>query len=451
MYEFKHSNMEFSKDGSFDEVLALDRYAVSVYDGFEKGDTVVFPSRLEDFGAKQVGEIISVEDESVFVLDRKGRTHNVEKEVLAKPLETKPVELWERWAFGGASIEKDEIREKIESDMRWLFDGYRYSLGGRIQLMLGQEYVTGKKAPLTAYNCFVIESPKAVDGNKEQFLEVVDKAFYEASIMRRGGGVGLNVSHINTISGTNVGKYTIVLEDGHLDSNEFVERIDKDKFKGVFTSTSLENILKDKSVYVITADDSVDGLFDNMKELVEVAYSNQYSHIAVDFTNLRGRNTIVKGVNGRSSGAVSWAELFALVINLLQKDKIDNVDFAEIYSTITNLIEQGGSRRGALMLVNNVDNKNIFKFIQRKKTAGFLEGANISVGMTDSFMEKVIKDKELKAVSNETELWDMLIESAWDSAEPGIIWMERYNKESNSNYYNEIEATNPCGKLFASR
>lgn len=450
MYEFKHKDMKFSKDGSFDEVLALDRYSVSVYEGFNVGDTVVFPSRLEDHGAKQVGEIIEFEDNFLVVLDRKNRKHKVESEVVAKPLETEPAQMWERWAKGGASIENDDIREKIENDMRWLFDGYRYSLGGRIQLMLGQEHVTGKKAPLTAYNCFVIESAQSVKGDKEQFLEVVDKAFYEASIMRRGGGVGTNISHINTVSGASKNKkYTIVLKDGHPDSNEFIERIEKDKFEGVYTSTMSGNLAEENG-HIIVMHDSVDGLFKNMKKLINVAYKDD-KDIYLDFSNLRGRNAIVKGVNGRSSGAVSWAELFVLIINLLQQDKIDNVDFAEIYSTITNLIEQGGSRRGALMLVNNIDNENIEKFIQRKKTAGFLEGANISVGMNDAFMENVIRYKEGATSDNpsrdkkDNEIWDMLIESAWESAEPGILWLERYNKESNSNYYNTIEATNPCG------
>ena len=433
--------MEYSKDGSFDEVLALDRYVVSEYDGFEKGNTVVFPSRLdEDYNSKQVGVIESVSDNNITAIDRKGRTHTVEDNVVSKALETKPSQLWERWSKGAASVEPEAVRDGIEDDFRWLFDGYRYSPGGRIQLMLGQEHVTGEKAPLTAYNCFVIESPEEVDGDKEQFLEVLDKAYYEASIMRRGGGVGLNIGHIKNTKGAPKKKYTIHLDTNHDDSQEFLERIEKGKFKGVYTSTNKKEV--DSNTYIIAPEDSVDGLFEAMNILVENAYQ-EWENIIIDFSNLRPRNAVVKGVNGHSSGSVSWAELFVIIANLLQQDEIDNVDFAEIYSTITNLIEQGGSRRGALMLVNDIDNSNVKKFIQRKKTAGFLEGANISVGITDPFMDDV-KNQNPESL----EVWDLVIESAWGSAEPGIVWLDRANKESNSWYYNQLRATNPCGEQF---
>src|SRR5690606_20612471 len=114
-----------------------------------------------------------------------------------------PYQLWERWAKGGASVEKTQaLKEWFENELRWLFDGYRYSLGGRIQLMLGQEFVTGERANLTAYNCYVIRSPYTFEEAKKQFIDVVKVAFYEASIMRRGGGVGLNLSTINTVAGS---------------------------------------------------------------------------------------------------------------------------------------------------------------------------------------------------------------------------------------------------------
>lgn len=100
------------------------------------------------------------------------------------------------------------------------------------------------------------------------------------------------------------------------------------------------------------------------------------------------------------------------------------------------------------MLVCDDNNPNIIKFIERKKTAGYLSGANISVGVSDVFMAQV---KAAEAGSTKSEdlaakaIWDVIIESAWSSAEPGIIWMERYNNMSNSHFYNEglIVATNP--------
>src|SRR5690606_20139151 len=102
----------------------------------------------------------------------------------------------------------------------------------------------------------------------------------------------------------------------------------------------------------------------------------------------------------------------------------------------------------------NVDNENVLKFIQRKKLAGFLSGANISVGIDDEFMRQVLLGKEQIAehgvanleLRDKIHIWDTLIESAWSSAEPGIVYLERYNKESNSWYFHEIVATNPCGE-----
>lgn len=96
------------------------------------------------------------------------------------------------------------------------------------------------------------------------------------------------------------------------------------------------------------------------------------------------------------------------------------------------------------MLINSAENENIEFFIQRKKELGYLSGANISVGISDDFMQKV-KEQQKTGQGRELKLWNMIIEYAWKSAEPGVVFMERYNKESNSWYYSEIVATNPCG------
>ncbi|MEP6988819.1 MAG: LAGLIDADG family homing endonuclease, partial [Chloroflexota bacterium] len=163
----------------------------------------------------------------------------------------------------------------------------------------------------------------------------------------------------------------------------------------------------------------------------------------------------MKGVNGRSSGAVSWGAL---------------------YSFVTGLIEQGGSRRGALMLILNDWHPDVFDFINSKRKAGQVTNANISVGVSDKLMEavkadadwdlkfpdstdpeydevwdgdidtwaaaghQVIKYRTVKA----REIWNAIIESAWASAEPGVFFNERYNKMSNSQYFAPIICTNPC-------
>jgi ribonucleotide reductase alpha subunit len=264
------------------------------------------------------------------------------KEHLHKPLETKPSQLWSRWAKAAASVERGESNQKNwENKFRKLVDGYGYSLGGRIQLMLGQEYVTGERANLTAYNCYVVESPKAKETSIEQFKEVVRIAEKEASIMRRGGGVGGNISHINTVSGAKREKefFQFLLPKGHKDFSELQDRILLKKFESVIVVNELDKTIKNNSY--IEVGDSIEELFESLNEMVEKSFDSNIEQIVIDFSPLRHRNAIVKGVNGRSSGAVSWMELFELVAMLLQMDLVDNVDFAEVFSYITHLIEQG--------------------------------------------------------------------------------------------------------------
>lgn len=450
MYQFKYANMEFSKDGQLDELIALDRYVVSEFDNYEIGNTVVAIVD-ESNGTKKVGTVTGFDGDIFTIRDRLGEVFDVQKEHLQKPLEHKPAQMWDRWAKGAASVEKtDDLKREYESKFRKLVDGYGYSLGGRIQLMLGQEYLTGKKANLTAFNCFVVPSPQGKDTPLEQFKEVLYIAEKEASIMRRGGGVGTNISFVNEVTGSGKKKedFVFILPKEHKDYQELQDRMSLGKFNAV-TVNELPKTVSNHSF--IEVGDSMEELFEALGEMVDKAFDkNQKEPIVVDFGLLRHRNAIVKGVNGRSSGSVSWMELFVLFADLLQRDKIDNVDFAEIFSHIVHLIIQGGSRRGALMLVNNDDNPNIRKFIERKKTVGYLTGANISVGISDKFMA-VVKEAKSKKHPNSKEqealsLWNLLIESAHSSAEPGVIFLERYNKESNSWYFNPIEATNPCGE-----
>lgn len=452
LHPFKYKDMEFSKDGQLDELIALDRYAIQAYDDYRVGDTVIAIVD-ENMGTKKVGIIDGIlSDDEFKVKDRFGEIHIVTKELLQKPLETKPVQMWDRWAKGGASVEKtQELREYWENEYRWLFDGYRYSLGGRIQLMLGQEYVTGKKANLTAYNCYVIKSARAKTKPMDQFLEVLDTAEYEGNIMRRGGGVGTNISLINTVAGAGrtADFFQFVLPRTHKDYEELQDRKSLGKFTGVTNSD--EALPSSNTTIHIEVGDSVEELYTAMKQMTKEAYNKKIKNVVVDFTNIRHRNAIVKGVNGRSSGAVSWMELFVLIAQLLQQETIDNVEFAEIFSQIVHLIIQGGSRRGALMLICEDDNPNIRKFIERKTKSGYLSGANISIGVSDSFMERMERAKAGSKDPSDTEAgetWNLVISSAWSSAEPGIIWMERYNKMSNSNYYPEglIVCTNPCGE-----
>lgn len=177
--------------------------------------------------------------------------------------------------------------------------------------------------------------------------------------------------------------------------------------------------------------DSRGGIMESVTTMAEIMARG--GGVGVNLSSLRPKGSYVKGVNGTASGAVS---------------------FGGLYSYMTGLITQGGSRRGALMLVLDVDHPDIEDFITVKRTMGMITNANLSVGVSDSFMDAVKNDgewdlkwngkvyKTLKA----RELWDMICDSAWASGEPGVIFMERYNKLSNTKYFDKIISTNPCGE-----
>lgn len=182
--------------------------------------------------------------------------------------------------------------------------------------------------------------------------------------------------------------------------------------------------------------------------------------VGVNLSSIRPRYSHVLGVNGTSSGAVSWGELFDIE---------------------TGLIEQGGSRRGATMLMIWDWHPDVIEFIEAKsdkEKPHRFENTNMSVCISNAFMEAVESDGSWELVYPDTkheaydtewdgdisgwrakgypvvvyktirarEIWDRLIESAWASAEPGLHFLERSNDMSNSYYFEKLVATNPCGE-----
>ncbi|WP_430106776.1 adenosylcobalamin-dependent ribonucleoside-diphosphate reductase [Paenibacillus lautus] len=208
--------------------------------------------------------------------------------------------------------------------------------------------------------------------------------------------------------------------------------------------------------YVIPSPkDSRGGIMETLSEMTEIMARG--GGVGINLSSLRPRRAIVRGVNGSSSGAVSWGGLF---------------------SYTTGLIEQGGSRRGALMLMINDWHPDVEDFITVKQTMGQVTNANLSVCVSNDFMKAVKEDLDWELVFPDTtdpdydelwdgdldkwkkaghriipyktvkarEVWHTIIESAWKSAEPGVVFMEYYNQMSNSWYFNPIICTNPCGE-----
>ncbi len=154
--------------------------------------------------------------------------------------------------------------------------------------------------------------------------------------------------------------------------------------------------------------------------------------VGINLSTLRPRGSYIKTVNGTASGPCSWAQLYSVATG--------------------DVIQQGGSRRGALMIMLDDNHPDIEEFITVKRTAGKIEHANLSVCISDKFMEAVKEDadwdlvwqNEVKKTVRARHLWDLICKSAWESAEPGMVFMDRYNKESNTWYYENIRCVNPC-------
>ena len=224
----------------------------------------------------------------------------------------------------------------------------------------------------------------------------------------------------------------------------------------ILTGAGSDQALTYYNCYVIPSpEDSRGGIIETLSRMAEIM--SRGGGVGMNLSTLRPRYDYVKGVNGRSSGSVSWGSL---------------------YSFVTGLIEQGGSRRGALMLILNIWHPDVEEFISSKTEMGKITNANISVGITDDFMKAVEDDADWdfvfpdrtdpdydtlwngdlagwkaagKAVKTyktikAKNLWNKIIDSAWASAEPGLFFVDRSNQFSNSHYYAPLISTNPCGE-----
>jgi ribonucleoside-diphosphate reductase alpha chain len=226
----------------------------------------------------------------------------------------------------------------------------------------------------------------------------------------------------------------------------------------ILTAAGTDQQLTFYNCYVVPSPkDSRKGIVETLSQMMEIM--SRGGGVGINVSSLRARHSYVKGVNGRSSGSVSWGAL---------------------YSFVTGLIEQGGSRRGALMLILNCWHPDVIEFVASKREMGRITNANISVGITDKFMDAVHANADWDLVFPDTSdpdygqlwdgnldkwlaadkrvivhktvkaraIWDSIIESAWASAEPGVFFIERSNKMSNSWYYDAgyLGCTNPCGE-----
>ncbi|MBI2646276.1 MAG: ribonucleotide-diphosphate reductase subunit alpha, partial [Deltaproteobacteria bacterium] len=175
--------------------------------------------------------------------------------------------------------------------------------------------------------------------------------------------------------------------------------------------------------FVLPIEDSMDSIFETLKHTAIIQKSG--GGTGFNFSNLRPKNSTIKTTQGTSSGPLS---------------------FISVFNSVTDTIKQGGTRRGANMAILNVDHPDILEFIHSKETPGALTNFNISVAVTEEFMEQVKKNEPYSLGLNAREVFNQITQAAWKTGDPGIVFIDRINKTHQVPNCGTIEATNPCGE-----
>ncbi|MFA5870157.1 MAG: adenosylcobalamin-dependent ribonucleoside-diphosphate reductase [Candidatus Bathyarchaeia archaeon] len=186
--------------------------------------------------------------------------------------------------------------------------------------------------------------------------------------------------------------------------------------------------------YVLPVEDSLEGIFTSLKNMALIEQTG--GGVGFDFSRLRPAGDVVKTTMGVASGPVS---------------------FMRIFDAATEVIKAGGRRRGAMMAILRVDHPDVIEFITAKTRPGVLTNFNISVTATDAFMDAVEKNTDYDLINPRTKkptrrlsaryVWDRIIDNAWRSGDPGIVFIDEVNRHNPTPTLGPMASTNPCGEL----
>ena len=349
--------------------------------------------------------------------------------------------VWDEVRFGAALADANRMEERhameISRFMRQAVEElniHRVSAPVIDEMLKAklEEYGVTEAAPVAIRKSFFIRnglklSPNAELVLKKRYLKKDD----QGNVIETPAGMFRRVARHIALSENNYG--------GASDAEKYEEifyRMMTD-FKFLPNSPTLMNAGRSlgqlAACFVLPVEDSMEGIFDALKNAAVIHKSG--GGTGFSFSRLRPKNSMVGTTGGIASGPVS---------------------FMKIFNTATEQVKQGGTRRGANMAILRVDHPDIMEFIHCKAENDALNNFNISVAVSDAFMEAVTKGSTYNLIDprngskvgqlDARQVYDALVQQAWSNGDPGIIFIDRINRDNPTPAVGQIESTNPCGE-----